>query len=266
MKWDYQCKKMEGNCTCEVTRRYKTVIAGKEKEEGEGEGWKRRWKRERRKEVKYGMQKPKSKVPVLRVRHCQNESQSFIEVVSPTRFRHCRERWLTGNVRLLLIPLISLRVHPRYARARARARPPLPPQETGAICWRVIDASRDSETENSIFPPPIGSILRNKSELFLNCGEWAPLRTRYSLWKRPRIGLRNIQYSIRRRSSVTRHISFLITRAFVELLGYKWAAAPIFFENGFSAICPAFSRDIINRRRWPPPRLRKARKLARAWN
>lgn len=47
-------------------------------------------------------------------------NRSFIEVVSPTGFRHCRERRLTGNIRLPLIPLISLR-YTRYARQAGEA-------------------------------------------------------------------------------------------------------------------------------------------------
>lgn len=97
-------------------------------------------------------------MPVLRIRHCRNESRSFIEVVSPTRFRHCRERWLTGNVRLLPIPLISLRVHPQVCPGN----------------WGDLPASDrcDPRLGSSVFPANQFD-FSNKSEFLLNCEERA---------------------------------------------------------------------------------------------
>ena len=79
--------------------------------------------REREKEDKImecGNLNPKR--PYVTYSSLSERIQSFIEVVSPTRFRHCRERWLTGNVRLLLIPLISLRYIQHAQKLRRSAR------------------------------------------------------------------------------------------------------------------------------------------------
>lgn len=137
---------------------------------------------------------PNPKCSVSRIRHCRNESRSFIEVVSPTRFRHCRERRLTGNVRLLLIPLISLRVHPQVS-----------PRN-----WGDLLASDRCVRDCEARPGLPGDLFdfSSKSEFFLNCGELAlammGLVTKADL----RLDHWDIQYSIGRRSSVTNRISF----------------------------------------------------------
>jgi len=106
---------------------------------------------------------------------------------------------------------------------------------TGAICWRVIDAPR-LRTELDL---PCDQFDFSNKEFLLNCGKWA--------WY-DEIGHKSIwdwitEYSIFYPMGIkcNGHISFWLL-AHLLSSRYKWRVAPIFFENGFSAICPAFSR------------------------